>query len=120
MPAPDEKSQGAIRRLDKRRDAFEAARGRKPALLSDQNEAGEGYRLLGQMLGGVLGGAGLGWAIDHFAHTAPWGVIGGLVIGSGLSIWAVVRTALTISARAAARAPAAAPAPPLADEEDDA
>ncbi|MBA3812674.1 MAG: AtpZ/AtpI family protein [Caulobacteraceae bacterium] len=119
MPTPDETSRGALERLDHRLDAFEAAREVKPFSLGMGDEASEGYRLLGQMLGGVLGGIGLGWLVDHFAHTGPWGVVGGLLIGAGLSIYATVRTASRISARAAANW---APGVPGAgdDDEDDA
>ena len=116
MPKPDDSSQGALERLDERLDAFEAARKAKPFALGVGNSASEGYRLLGQMLGGVLGGIGLGWLLDRFAHTGPWGVIGGLLIGAGLSIYATVRTASRISARAAANP---APGAPGADDEDD-
>jgi ATP synthase protein I len=49
----------------------------------------------------VLGGLGLGWLIDRFAHTGPWGVLGGLLIGSVVSVYAAVRTAMAISARQA-------------------
>lgn len=116
MPKSDDSSQGALGRLDKRLDAFEATRKAKPFALGMGNSASEGYRLLGQMLGGVLGGIGLGWLLDHFAHTGPWGVVGGLLIGAGLSVYATVRTASRISARAEARF---APTVPGADDEDD-
>ena len=99
MPKPDDPSQGASQRLDKRLDALEAQRAPKTALLSGQGGASEGYRLLGQMLGGVLGGAGLGWVFDRFAHTSPWGLLAGLLIGAGVSIYATVRAAQAISAR---------------------
>ena len=95
--------------LDRRLEAFEA-RGPRRGLgpLGVGQGAADGYRLLGQMLGGVLGGLGLGWLLDHFAHTGPWGVVGGLVIGAALSIIATVKTASAISARSAARARRAA------------
>ena len=117
MPNPEESSQGALGRLQGRLDAFEARRETTPLDLGVGESAGEGYRLLGQMLGGVLGGVGLGWLVDHFAHTGPWGVIGGLLIGSGLSVYATVQTASRISARAAAKLGPIAPVPD--DEEDD-
>jgi ATP synthase protein I len=50
----------------------------------------------------VLGGIGLGWLVDRFAHTNPFGVVGGLLIGAGLSIYATVRTASRVSERAEA------------------
>jgi ATP synthase protein I len=116
MPEPDTFSQKALKRFDKRLDAFEATRGAKPFSLGMGDSASDGYRLLGQMLGGVLGGIGLGWLVDHFAHTSPWGIVGGLLIGAGLSIYATVRTASAISARAEAKSTRP---PPAADDEDD-
>ena len=129
MPKPEESSQGASRgalgRLEGRLDAFDAGRAAKPGGQGIGESAGDGYRLLGQMLGGVLGGIGLGWLLDHFAHTGPWGVIGGLLIGAGLSIYATVQTASRISAKAergaAAKSDTSAslPAKDEYDDEDD-
>ncbi len=91
MPEPEESSHGALSRLDERLDTFEANRAAKPrAAFGIGESASDGYRMLGEMLGGVLGGVGLGWLVDHFAHTSPWGVVGGLLIGAGLSIYATV------------------------------
>jgi len=115
MSEPDDSSHGGLKRLDKQLAAFEAARAAKPASLGMVDSSGDGYRLLGQMLGGVFGGVGLGWLLDHFAHTSPIGVVGGLLIGSGLSIYATVRTASRLSAKAAK--PVATPV--AADEDDD-
>ncbi|MHB8529367.1 MAG: AtpZ/AtpI family protein [Caulobacteraceae bacterium] len=117
MPEP-ENSGRALDRLDKGLGAFDASRRAKPALAGIGGGAGEGYRLLAQMVGGVLGGLGIGWGVDHFAHTGPWGVLGGLVIGAGLSVYATVQTASRISARAAAGGiPPASPAD--GDEDED-
>jgi ATP synthase protein I len=118
MPKPEESSQGALGRLEGRLDAFDASRAAKPGKSGIGESAGDGYRLLGQMLGGVLGGIGLGWLVDHFAHTSPWGLIGGLLIGAGLSVYATVQTASRISAKAEAKLGAAA-SPPAKDEYDD-
>jgi len=57
----------------------------------------QGYRFVGEVVGGVLGGVGLGWLLDRFAHTAPWGVVGGLLIGTGISIFTAVTTAARAS-----------------------
>jgi ATP synthase protein I len=94
-----------LARLDSDLASFEAGRRKAPSGLG---EAGAGYRLLGQMIGGVLGGIGLGWVVDHFAHTTPWGLVFGLLIGAGLSIFSAVQTASRMSARAAAKAGPAA------------
>jgi ATP synthase protein I len=109
MPEPKDTGRDPLGRLDARIEAFESRRGRAKAGIGQ--EAADGYRLLGQMLGGVLGGVGLGWLLDHFAHTSPWGLVGGLLIGSGLSIFSTIRTAMRISARAAANGKTEGPAP---------
>jgi ATP synthase protein I len=113
-PNPGE-GRDPLARLDSDLASFEASRQKASSGLG--NEAGAGYRLLGQMLGGVLGGIGLGWLVDHFAHTSPWGVVLGLLIGAGLSIYSAVRTASRMGERAGSgKGP---PAPPGPDDDED-
>jgi ATP synthase protein I len=102
-----------LARLDSDLASFEASRRKTP---SGMGEAGAGYRLLGQMIGGVLGGIGLGWLVDHFAHTSPWGLVLGLLIGAGLSIFSTVQTASRMSARAETRA---GPVAAVTDDDED-
>jgi ATP synthase protein I len=102
MPKPPNDSRDPLGRLDSDLAAFEAGRSKGRIASGIGGAASDGYRLLGQMLGGVLGGIGLGWLVDRFAHTSPFGVVGGLLIGAGLSIYATVRTASRVSARAQA------------------
>jgi len=116
MPKPDESSHRALRRLDKRLEAFEASRAPKAPAQGSMGASSDGYRMLGELLGGVLGGLGLGWLLDRVAHTSPWGVVGGLLIGSGISVYAAVRTAMAMSARASQ---GSAPAPSAPDDEED-
>lgn len=40
-----------------------------------------GNRVLAELLGGIGGGAFIGWVIDHFAGTAPWGLLGVMFLG---------------------------------------
>jgi ATP synthase protein I len=96
-PPPDDNGPDPLAKLDSDLASFEAERRRRPSGLG--NEAGLGYRLLGQMLGGVLGGIGLGWLVDHLAHTSPWGLVLGLLIGLGLSVYSTVRIASQAGAR---------------------
>lgn len=96
--------------------AAEAAQARK--LSPDTHAAmAQGYRFVGEVVGGVLGGVGVGWLLDHFAHTQPWGVVGGLLIGTGISIFAAVSTAAKASKKALDAAGPMAPA--AADEDED-
>jgi ATP synthase protein I len=112
---PGDSGRDPLARLDSDLASFEAGRRKAPSGTS--GEAGAGYRLLGQMLGGVLGGIGLGWLVDHYAHTSPWGVVSGLLIGAGLSIYSAVRTASRMSARMGSGTGPASPGP--GDDEDD-
>jgi ATP synthase protein I len=104
----------ARKRLGRDLDAFEAARAPAKPLISGIGDVGTGYRLLAGLLGGVFGGVGLGWTFDHFVHTSPFGLISGLLIGLGVSIYAAVRTALAMSAKAQTAGP-----PPAAVADDD-
>jgi len=113
MPESEDPSERLARDLAR----FKASRAPSQPALSGVGEAGLGYRLLANLLGGVFVGAGLGWTFDHFVHTSPLGLIGGLLIGLGVSIYAAVRTALAMSAKAPPSAPAAA-VPDDEEEED--
>jgi ATP synthase protein I len=105
MPQPDEESQEALRRLDQRLDAFDGQRASKPDAAAGVAErgVGEGYRLLGEVIGGVLGGLGLGWVADAFAHTVPIFTVVGLLLGTGLSAYMAVRGAERMNKAAAKR-----------------
>jgi ATP synthase protein I len=94
MSQPDDESQEALQRLQNRLDALTAER--KPKNAADgsaERSMGEGYRLLGEVIGGVLGGLGLGWLVDHFAHTTPFGMVIGLLLGTAASAYAAVKSA---------------------------
>jgi ATP synthase protein I len=96
MPTPNESPEDALRRLDQRLGEAEAAQARQ---VSPETHAAlsQGYRFVGEVVGGVLGGVGLGWLLDHYARTGPWGVVGGLLVGTGFSIFVAVRTAVKAS-----------------------
>ena len=106
MPNPDEQRDAALKRLDARLETLEAGRVRPVGGLGAESQsAGDGYRLLGELIGGILGGLGFGWVFDHYLHTTPWGLVGGLLIGLGVSVFMVVRQATVMSAKAAERTP---------------
>lgn len=117
MAKPDEPREEALKRLDERLDAFAETQKRKPLMRFDGEGSGAGYRLIGELIGGVLGGLGFGWLLDQLAGTGPWGMIGGLLIGSGLSVFVIARSAGRMS-KAAETGAAAAPSVPDDDDED--
>jgi ATP synthase protein I len=104
MSQPDDESQEALKRLQSRLDTFEGQRAPK-AQSGDPAERsmGDGYRLLGEVIGGVLGGLGLGWVVDRFAHTTPFGMVIGLLLGTAASAYAAVKSAERMGRSAATK-----------------
>ena len=106
MPKADEPNDKALDSLDARLDAFEARKAaEQPVRAANEKSSQDGYRLLADLVGGVLVGLGFGWLLDRYVNTAPWGMVGGLLIGMGASIFGVVRKATQLSAQASAKAP---------------
>jgi ATP synthase protein I len=101
--------------LDQRLAAAEAAQVRRTS--GDSHRAmAQGYRFLGEVVGGVLMGTGLGWLVDRFAGTAPLGLVLGLLGGTGLSIFVAVRTAARMQKEALEKA---GPPPSVPDDKDE-
>jgi ATP synthase protein I len=106
MPKADEPNDKAFQSLDARLDAFEAKKAaEQPVRAEHEKSSQDGYRLLADLIGGVLVGLGFGWLLDLFAGTQPWGMVGGLLIGMGLAIFSVVRKATKLSAQASTTSP---------------
>jgi ATP synthase protein I len=93
MSQPDDESRRALERLNQRLEAFSSDRAPKRAAGEAESGVGEGYRMIAELIGGVLGGLGLGWVVDQFAHTRPFGMLIGLLAGTAASVYAVVKTA---------------------------
>jgi ATP synthase protein I len=54
-----------------------------------------GNRVLAELIGGIGGGAFIGWVIDQFAGTTPWG----LLVMMALGIIVAFRNIIRISSR---------------------
>ncbi len=115
MPTTDGPHDEARKRLSERMDAFEAERAPKDSTAA-QAFTGDGFRFLGEVVGGVLGGTGLGWLVDRFMHTQPLGLIGGLLVGTGFSIYVAVSGAAKRTKQAMEEA---GPLPSVPDDEED-
>jgi ATP synthase protein I len=111
MPEPPYPRDEALKRFDERYDALAASSRRTPKQYGSDEGAGAGYRLIGELIGGVLTGLGLGWLLDRFAGTAPFGLIGGVLIGSAAAIYLAVRSAARMSASAPEKTQGPAPEP---------
>ncbi|WP_312160115.1 AtpZ/AtpI family protein [Phenylobacterium sp.] len=116
MPHPDNSRDEAIRRLDERAAALEQRTTQTPRDYGSK-AAGYGYRLMGVLIGGVFVGLGFGAGADVVLKTAPWGMITGVLVGFGVSIWMAVRSAQRMSAEAAREWGPPQDLPP--DDEDD-
>ena len=114
MPRTDEPKPEATS-LEARLDAAEAAQARR-ASGDHHRSMAQGYRFLGEVVGGVLMGAAAGWFIDRFAGTQPWGLVIGLFGGAGLSIFAAVKMATRTTNQAVEDA---GPLPTVPDDEDE-
>ena len=115
MPHTNETREEALKRLRMRAEAPEARTVQTPTDYGVK-AAGYGYRMLGVLIGGVFVGLALGAAVDAVAKTGPFGMITGVLVGFGISIWMAVR-----SARAASQEMSAVwgPAKDLPDDDGD-
>jgi ATP synthase protein I len=100
MPHPENSRDEAIRRLDERAAALQERTTQTPRDYGSK-AAGYGYRLMGVLIGGVFVGLGFGAGADVVFKTAPWGMIIGVLVGFGVSIWMAVRSAQRMTAEAA-------------------
>ena len=101
MSTPPESREEAIARLNKSASDLEARTA--PPLsheLAGQRAAGQAWKIIADLFGGVFVGLALGWAVDHFAGTTPVGLIGGVLLGFAVSVWMAWRTAQRLMAEA--------------------
>ena len=52
-----------------------------------------GNRVLADLLGGILGGSVIGWAVDALFGTLPWGLLVGLFLGIVVAFRNIIRAA---------------------------
>jgi ATP synthase protein I len=54
---------------------------------------GLAFMIATDLLAGLIGGGLLGWGIDTWLGSAPWGLIGFFFLGACAGMWNVYRTA---------------------------
>ncbi|KQN20633.1 ATP synthase I [Sphingomonas sp. Leaf33] len=58
-------------------------------------ESGDGYRLgnrvLAELIGGMVGGALIGWVLDRLLGTSPWCLLGLLFLGTAAAFRNIIR-----------------------------
>lgn len=70
----------------------EEERNRSQSTGSDANYR-SGNRVLADLLGGIFGGAVIGYAIGFFTDTNPWGLLVGLSVGIVVAFSNIIRAA---------------------------
>lgn len=101
MSLPPESREEAIARLSRSASDLEARTTRDLSHeVAGHAAAGKAWRILADLLGGVFLGLAIGFGIDHFAGTAPAGIIGGVLLGFALSVWMAWQTAQRLMAEA--------------------
>lgn len=90
---------GEDARIDTLDERLEAARKREEERTRPKATEGSdanyrlGNRVLAELLGGLVGGAFVGWVIDQFAGTRPWGLLLMLFAGVGVAFRNIIRIA---------------------------
>lgn len=97
---PEDSRLTSLERRLKEAQAEEAARRAGVQTGQDENYR-LGNRVLAELIGGIAGGALIGWVIDRFAGTAPWGLLVMLFFG----IIAAFRNIFRISGGGAGKPP---------------
>ncbi|MEW9856266.1 AtpZ/AtpI family protein [Novosphingobium sp. M1R2S20] len=88
---------GEDARVDALNERLRAAREREEARtkVASNAESDDSYRagnrVLADLLGGIVGGVFLGWVIDHFAGTAPWGLLVMMFLGIIVAFRNIIR-----------------------------
>lgn len=99
MPHKDDDRAEALRSLEERASALTARTAHEPPDYGSK-AVGYGYRLMAVLIGGVFVGVGFGAGADVLFGTAPWGMIVGVLLGFGVSVWMAVRSARKMTAEA--------------------
>jgi ATP synthase protein I len=67
--------------------------GSGPPQANNASAFARGFRLSTELVAGVLVGAGLGWLIDRWLGSTPWGLIVFLLLGFAAGVVNVMRAA---------------------------
>ena len=59
----------------------------KPEPQSGGSSPAQGNRLAAEFIGAILGSVFLGWGMDRFFSTAPWCLLGMLIVGFAVGMW---------------------------------
>ncbi len=58
-----------------------------------------GFQLSSELVGGVVVGAGIGWGLDYWLGTTPWGLIVFVLLGFAAGVLNLMRAAGVVRKR---------------------
>ena len=103
MSPMKESREEAIKRLHESASKLEARTTTEKFVdAAAQKVVSQAYRIIAELIGGVLIGLGVGVGVDRLFGTAPYGVLVGVLLGFGLSVYLARRTANRLMAEAKA------------------
>jgi ATP synthase protein I len=73
--------------------AREAARTGQPVRASADGGYSQGNRVIAAMIGSLVGSALIGWLVDRWFGTSPWGLIVMLFLGIAVAFRQIIRIA---------------------------
>ncbi len=78
-------------KLDRKREAAPDRGERFGESSSGSSNLGRAFRMSTEFVAGVIAGGGLGWLLDRWLGTSPWGLIVFLMLGFAAGIYNVMR-----------------------------
>jgi ATP synthase protein I len=90
--ALSERLRALSHKLDKAHGAAKQAEGGDASARINAQGMSVALRVVSEFVSGVMVGAGLGWLIDHWLGTSPWGMIILLLLGFVAGVLNVLRS----------------------------
>lgn len=107
--SPVEDSHADLARLDRKLADVQGRRGADQQPEADprqMQQVGKAWSLAIEMVAAVAVSLFIGWWVDRWFGTAPWGLLGFILLGVAAALWSAIRTALVMQARQQADAAA--------------
>lgn len=102
-PTPDSDADDpALARLDRHleevraRRAAEAAKRRPDADPRQSRNIGKAWSLAIEMVAAVGVSVFIGWWLDRWLGSAPWGLVGFILLGIATAMWSAIRTGMAM------------------------
>lgn len=68
-----------------------------PNLWKQRRSLGKGWSLAIEMVSAVAVSLFIGWWVDRWLGTAPWGLLGFILLGVAAAMWTAIRTGMAMN-----------------------